>query len=179
MNLNYYQQNAQYYYERTALRIHSAWPRWIQSIRAPIEDAIIVDLGSGAGATLKFLHECGSKKSFGIDYSSELNRIVKLHSPDLQIITKDMRLWQPDVQSLDAAFLSRVIDELNPSEIQRILGALFKGLKSKSPLWIDFLNTDIADIRPASKKSLSKARSCILVISKWISNPNRGAKFKR
>jgi len=94
--------------------------------------ATILDLGCGNGKTCKYFSELGYK-TLGLDFSDEMLKLAKKHSPNLNFKLKDITKFSFD-KKFDGAIYAYSLFHLNEEQAESSIQCVSNALNSKSPL---------------------------------------------
>lgn len=94
-----------------------------------------LDLGCGSGLDLQWMRKAGVE-AVGLEGAPARARIARERNPGAQIIEKNMLFYTPGEGEWDAVWACRSLHHFPPEAAQRVVAALFRGLKQGGTLGV-------------------------------------------
>lgn len=176
--IEYYDKNAQTYYDITAhVDMSSLCDRFLNYV---VPGGKIIDIGSGSGRDIKYFINKGYKAS-GIDASSELCKISKEHGLEVENVT--IQDWTPE-ECYDGIWANASLIHLTPEELEAFLvrgksylnedGVIFASMKVGLENEYDEKGRYFCIFDNSLLMSILKRHPDLKLIDKWYSQDKLG-----
>jgi 2-polyprenyl-3-methyl-5-hydroxy-6-metoxy-1,4-benzoquinol methylase len=95
----------------------------------------VIDAGCGAGLDLRWFHARGASV-LGLDSRDDLLSVARRSGASVE--KRDLRLWAPQAGAWDGVWFHRVVTHFSREELQRVLLAFFKALRTGGVLFLSY-----------------------------------------
>jgi SAM-dependent methyltransferase len=95
----------------------------------------VLDMGCGSGLDVQFMRKSGVE-AIGLEGAPGRAQVARELNPGVEVLEKNMLFYTPREGEWDGVWACRSLHHFAPEVTQRVIAALFRGLRSGAPLGI-------------------------------------------